>query len=102
MLFLVISHSKVVQYYHLVSFKFSAARVWQGADCVKNLLFRRILYYMNILEYENYQEKKSHGDVAFPYTTYPCSIPLDFASVPVHWHDEMEIIYIKKDGGSSR
>ena len=33
MLFLVISHLKVVQYYHLVSFKFSAARVWQGADC---------------------------------------------------------------------
>ena len=54
---------------------------------------------MNILEYENYQEKKSHGDVAFPYTTYPCSIPLDFASVPVHWHDEMEIIYIKKGRG---
>lgn len=99
MLFLVISHLKVVQYYHLVSFKFSAARVWQRADCVKNLLFRRILYYMNILEYENYQEKKSHGDVAFPYTTYPCSIPLDFASVPVHWHDEMEIIYIKKGRG---
>ena len=51
---------------------------------------------MNILEYENYQEKKSHGDVAFPYTTYPCSIPLDFASVPVHWHDEMEWIFLQK------
>ena len=32
MLFLVISHLKVVQYYHLVSFKFSAARVWQGGN----------------------------------------------------------------------
>ena len=28
--------------------------------------------------------------------TYPCSIPLDFSRVPLHWHDEMEIIYIKK------
>ena len=54
---------------------------------------------MNILEYENYQEKKSHGNAAFPYITYPCSIPLDFPYVPLHWHDEMEIIYIKKGRG---
>ncbi len=51
---------------------------------------------MNILEYENYQEKKSHGSESFPYITYPCSIPLDFERVPAHWHDETEIIYIKK------
>lgn len=51
---------------------------------------------MNILEYENYQEKKSHVSENFPYTTYLCSIPLDFTIVPAHWHDEMEIIYIKK------
>jgi AraC-like DNA-binding protein len=36
----------------------------------------------------------------FPYNTYLCSIPLDFASVPTHWHDEMEIIYIKKGRGN--
>ncbi|MFR4350099.1 MAG: AraC family transcriptional regulator [Roseburia sp.] len=51
---------------------------------------------MNILEYENYQEKIPHGNPLFPYITYPCSIPLDFERVPLHWHDEMEIIYIKK------
>lgn len=51
---------------------------------------------MNILEYENYQEKKSHVSESFPYTTYLCSIPLDFTTVPAHWHEEMEIIYIKK------
>lgn len=51
---------------------------------------------MNILEYENYQEKKSHGDPLFPYTTYPCTIPLDFLQVPLHWHEELEFIYIKK------
>lgn len=54
---------------------------------------------MNILEYENYQEKKIHGNPLFPYITYPCSIPLDFKNVPMHWHDDMEIIYIKKGSG---
>lgn len=54
---------------------------------------------MNILEYENYQEKKTHADVHFPYNTYLCSIPLDFGRVPLHWHDDMEIIYIKKGHG---
>ena len=54
---------------------------------------------MNVLEYENYQEKNSHVDVSFPYNTLLCSIPLDFDKVPLHWHDEMEIIYIKKGHG---
>lgn len=54
---------------------------------------------MNILEYENYQERKIHGDFEFPYNTYLCSIPLDFNQVPLHWHDEMELIYIKKGQG---
>lgn len=54
---------------------------------------------MNILEYENYHEKTSHGELEFPYNTYLCSIPLDFATVPSHWHEEMEIIYIKKGQG---
>lgn len=54
---------------------------------------------MNILEYQNYQEKKIHGNSSFPYITYPCSIPLDFREVPVHWHNEFEIIYVKKGEG---
>ena len=29
---------------------------------------------MNILEYENYQEKKDHTTLDFPYNTYLCSI----------------------------
>lgn len=55
---------------------------------------------MDILEYENYQEKKTHGNVSLRYTTYLCSIPLDFTTVPTHWHNEMEIIYIKKGIGT--
>ena len=54
---------------------------------------------MNILEYENYQEKKTHFDAAFSYNTYLCCIPQDFLSVPLHWHLDMEIIYIKKGRG---
>lgn len=54
---------------------------------------------MNILEYENYQEKVAHSDPTFPYITYLCSIPLDFSCVPLHWHDEVELIYIKKGSG---
>ncbi len=55
---------------------------------------------MNILEYENYHEKVAHGKMVFPYNTYLCSIPLDFPQVPLHWHDEFEIIYIKKGMGA--
>ena len=54
---------------------------------------------MNILEYENYEEKKAHGEESFPYITYLCSIPLDFTHVPTHWHNEYEIIYVKKGDG---
>lgn len=54
---------------------------------------------MNILEYENTQETKSHGQKDFPFNIYLCSIPLDFSTVPLHWHNDMEIIYIKKGTG---
>lgn len=54
---------------------------------------------MQVISYENYQEKRPKGDSAFPYVTYPCSIPLDFSKVPLHWHDEMELVYIKKGAG---
>lgn len=54
---------------------------------------------MNILEYEHYQENKTHGEASFPYITYICSIPLDFSEVMLHWHKEMEFIFIKKGTG---
>lgn len=54
---------------------------------------------MDMLEYESTQETKSHGQVNFPFNIYLCSIPLDFTSVPLHWHNDMEIIYIKKGQG---
>ena len=51
---------------------------------------------MNITDYGPLKETKSHFDSDFLYNTYPCSIPLDFTEVPLHWHNEMELIYIKK------
>ena len=55
--------------------------------------------YMRDFEYETFREDKKHTEVAFPYNTYLCSIPLDFSSVPVHWHEEMELIVVKKGRG---
>ena len=54
---------------------------------------------MNLNEYQNYHETKSHTVYEFPYNTYLCSIPLDFTLVPLHWHAELEIVVIKKGTG---
>ena len=55
---------------------------------------------MEAEEYAARREVKRHVPPEFPYNTYPCTIPLDFARVPLHWHDEMEIIYVKKGRGT--
>lgn len=55
---------------------------------------------MNISEYENCQERNFQGQGNFSFNIYLCSIPLDFTLVPAHWHNEMEIIYIKKGMGT--
>jgi len=54
---------------------------------------------VNITQYENCRERKQHGSPDYPYTTYLCAIPRDFNRVPMHWHDDMEIVYIKKGFG---
>lgn len=54
---------------------------------------------MDIEKYQGYQEKKEHTSEEFPYVTYPCTIPQDFTSVPLHWHDTAELIVIKKGQG---
>lgn len=46
-----------------------------------------------------YHETKKHSDSMFAYNVYPCTIPLDFTFVPLHWQDSAEIIYIKKGTG---
>ena len=55
--------------------------------------------YMDRQQYENYHEAKAHTLPDFPYNTYLCSIPLDFLSVPTHWHEEVEFVVMKKGAG---
>ena len=54
---------------------------------------------MHILEYENYEETKKHYDTDFSYNTYPCSIPLDFPCVPMHWHRDPDSIFVQSGRG---
>ncbi|SDB56625.1 AraC-type DNA-binding protein [Pseudobutyrivibrio sp. YE44] len=54
---------------------------------------------LDINEYQAIHEKASHFDYNIAYNTYPCTIPLDFESVPLHWHEDVEFIYIKKGQG---
>ena len=50
-------------------------------------------------EQYGYHEIKEHAGRDFPFNIYPCSIPADFRQVPVHWHEDMEIIAVKKGRG---
>ena len=54
---------------------------------------------MQLNKYEICRENKNHTSPDFPYNTYLCTIPLDFSSVGIHWHEEAEIIVIKKGEG---
>ena len=54
---------------------------------------------MNLSEYQGYRESKPHTPEDFPYNTYVCTIPLDFPAVPSHWHEETEMIIVKKGCG---
>ena len=44
-------------------------------------------------------EAQIHGQLSFPYIVYKGNIPEFFSSYPLHWHDEMEIIYIRSGQG---
>ena len=48
---------------------------------------------------EGIYETKQHGSEYFPFNIYPCSIPLDFSSVALHWQEGMEFIFVKKGRG---
>ena len=44
-------------------------------------------------------ETQIHGSLSFPYIVYKGNIPEFFSSYPLHWHDEMEVIYIRSGQG---
>lgn len=45
--------------------------------------------------YRELKEHKPHGTKSYPYTQYYMHTPRKAFHIPVHWHDEVEIIYIK-------
>lgn len=53
----------------------------------------------SIMRNPAYHETKQHTDAMFAFNIYPCTIPADFSFVPLHWHDNMEIIYVKQGSG---
>ncbi len=55
---------------------------------------------MELEEYTQYHETTLHEQPGFSYNTYLCTIPQDFDRVGLHWHEQMEIIYIKKGSGT--
>lgn len=46
--------------------------------------------YADILQ----REQKSHGSLLFPAACY--SVPLPEVTIPLHWHDEMESLFVEK------
>ena len=54
---------------------------------------------MDLERYTQYQETRLHEQPGFAYNTYLCTIPQDFDRVNPHWHEQMELIYIKKGSG---
>lgn len=46
--------------------------------------------------YRELKENRPHGTKLYPYTQYFIHHPRKSFHIPVHWHDEVEIIYIKK------
>ena len=54
---------------------------------------------MEFDEYAQYHETKPHKQPDFAYNTYLCTIPQDFDRVHPHWHEQMEVIYVKRGSG---
>ena len=46
--------------------------------------------------YRELKENRPHGTKEYPYTQYFIHKPKRAFHIPVHWHDEVEIIYIQK------
>lgn len=47
-------------------------------------------------DFMKYEEKKGHGTYLLPFASYGTIIPDNLTFFPAHWHDEMEIIFVKQ------
>ncbi len=43
-----------------------------------------------------YLEQGRHGTPMFPVEYYDCEYPANLAGLPVHWHEEFEVTYVRK------
>lgn len=48
---------------------------------------------------KNLQEKKLHGQPDFPFVVYPGRLPEFGTGYPLHWHEEVELIYVRSGSG---
>ncbi|MDE7108256.1 MAG: AraC family ligand binding domain-containing protein, partial [Clostridiales bacterium] len=47
-----------------------------------------------------FHETKTHGQIEFPFAVYKGNIPEYIHSFPLHWHDEMEFIFVESGQGT--
>lgn len=45
-------------------------------------------------EYIKLKENATHGDFMVPLIVYDAHIPYNYTFYPIHWHDEVELIYV--------
>ena len=76
-----------------------ACRILPRFCTILSFLIGGIPMQMDTAQYQKYHEEKCHTPADFPYNTYLCTIPLDFQAVSTHWHDEIELIAVKKGEG---
>lgn len=67
----------------------------------KNQIIQNLVAYLRHQNLYAIKEKCQHGSIQVPYSYYDCGIPDYFTSVPLHWHSEMELNYIKSGNGFS-
>ena len=44
-------------------------------------------------------EKRQHSTTWIPYSHYECRMPEEYMNVPMHWHGEFELIYLRQGRG---
>lgn len=45
------------------------------------------------------REKRQHSTTWIPYSHYECRMPEAYMNVPMHWHGEFELIYVRQGRG---
>ena len=48
---------------------------------------------------DNLHEKRTHGMPGFPFVVYPSNLEENRKGYPLHWHEELELIYVVSGNG---